>query len=512
MSRPARIELEHRILVAGPAYQYLWIDVSRDVRISEPVELDYGIRGSSPVDLVAGIGTLTFALDNSEANVAGTVGWYSFDHVNRWPAFRLGMRVRLTIDERVKFVGTLDYAEPVPGRSGSRLVRCRAVDWMDEATRCRITGIPAQVGKRGDEIFAAIVAAIPRQPEAVSVGLGRDRFDYALDSGRDEKTNAATEFQRLCQSELGHIYLRGDGTLVFEGRHARIGNPVNVATFDGTKIVALAADRARNEVVNRVQVTVHPRRVDASPVVLFELLNSAEVAPGQTIMILGPYRDPLLRAARAGGTDMVPPVAGTDYTAFTVAGGTGIDVTATLTVVTSFGGTGVRFDITNNGTRVAYVNKLQARGIGLYDYEPAVVIVEDATSQADYGLNEMSLDMPYQSRPGRGEGIGSYILSLQRNALTNLRSVTVEGNTSDDLMDQALDREISDRIGVAESVTGLSTADRVGYYINAVSLSLRDKDRITVTWTLTPADTGRYWILGVPGYSELGVTTLPAPV
>src|SRR5262245_8745037 len=131
-----------------PGKPPVWVDVTRDVRADTPIRLEYGIQGTSPTDRVASTGTLTFSLDNSEANSQGPLGPCSPNPANVRAGFGLGIGVRLAITyddvPRYKWRGTLDAIQPVPGIAGTRRVQCVAVDWMDEAAKARLVGLPTQ--------------------------------------------------------------------------------------------------------------------------------------------------------------------------------------------------------------------------------------------------------------------------------------------------------------------------------------------------------------------------------
>mgnify|MGYP000995659973 CR=1 FL=1 len=68
---------------------------------------------------------------------------------------------------------------------------------------------------------------------------------------------------------------------------------------------------------------------------------------------------------------------------------------------------------------------------------------------------------------------------------------------------QILVRDVGDRIGVNETVTGLAES----YYIQSVDLEVMAPGIPIVTWGLAPASAQTYWALGTSGYSELGSTT-----
>ena len=60
-----------------------WTALTNDVRIAlQPIEIQYGIQGSGPLDRVASTGTMSFALNNSAANSAGEAGRVSPGHDN----------------------------------------------------------------------------------------------------------------------------------------------------------------------------------------------------------------------------------------------------------------------------------------------------------------------------------------------------------------------------------------------------------------------------------------------
>ena len=62
---------------------------------------------------------------------------------------------------------------------------------------------------------------------------------------------------------------------------------------------------------------------------------------------------------------------------------------------------------------------------------------------------------------------------------------------------------ISDRVTISEAQTGISG----DYHIQGVRLSLGPGVAAALRWWLAPADPNAYWVLGVAGASELGVTT-----
>lgn len=484
-----------------------WRDVSADLVTRSPIRVQRGMS-DGPTDLVADTGVMTFALDNTAQNSAGLVGFYSASHANKWNQFRLGMPVRLTITHlatpRVMFVGTLDRADPSPGRYSLQLVMCTALDYMDDLARARLSGIQTLPNKRSDELFSTVIDAMPRQPTDLRVGEGRDTYVYGLNSKR-ESVEVLTEIERIATSEFGRVYVKADGTLVFEERHARLAAASSAATFNET-MVAAPVSFAREQMVNYVNVQIHPRSIDTADVVLFSLENGPEIPPGATKVLLGAFADPEQKDTLISATGLIAPVANLDYRFNRLQDGSGIDVTSDFTVSVDLGSGGVRFTMTNNGTNVAYATLLQVRGRGLYDHTSAQIELQDEASQSINGFNPVTLDMYYQTQADVAEGVAQYILDTYKSPSSRLRAITILGLESDAMMTEVLLREISDRITVVESVSGVNGV----YHINGVTLEIEGPYQISATWVLVPAVTTQFWTLGVVGLSELGTTTLPA--
>lgn len=409
-----------------------------------------------------------------------------------------------------QFRGRIDNVQPVAGIYERRTVRVDAVDWMDDAARANVSGIAVQLSKRADQIFSSLIDSVPFQPDALDVDESPDTYAYALDSVKDESSSVLSELQKLALSELALIYQKADGTVVFESRNRRAVSEGIVDTFtDTTAISGFEAPVARDDSLSRVQVITHPRKVDdAATSVLFRLDNPLQVGAHADVTILGPYRDPNQEAARVGGTDMVTPVASTDYVANSQSDGSGSDLTAFITLTVNFGGNGARVLIENAGSSAAWLTLLQLRGRGIYDYQNVVLEAEDETAQTNVGTT-ITLDMPYQDNVTLGGEVAYWILNLYMDAETLAQSVTVFIPRSDEaLASRVLSREISDRIEIVEQMTGFEESPTGGHFIQGVSLTIDMRDNLSVTWGIAPANRQQFWLLEVPGRSELDETTV----
>ncbi len=497
-----------------------WADVTTECRAVAPIVLEYGIFSDDPTELVAGASTLSFALNNASSNAAGILGWYSPLNAVKRGGFDFNIPVRLVIGDGTttsyKFYGHLADILPTPGVHGEKLVYCTAVDLMDDYARMPAPAIPTQFDKDGAELIQMILDGLPTnvQPLYRSIETGLETYPFALDKMSEDEQTVREAIYDICASEMrtaGFVgtTATGGGLFLSQNRHAQITDPTVLHHFE-LEILrdGLEVPGSRDDLVSTVQVTTHPTKTSATPVVLFSLETaSAVIYPNQVNnSILGPYRDPDNPSDRIGGMDMIQPVANIDYTMNSMPDGAGIDLTAQFGVYADYSsGTGVRFEIINNSPLIGYVTKMEARGTAVYR---RTAVVEEDVPNISYGNNVKSIDMPYQSDINKGQDAAAYIASVFSRSLERVESLSFYANRSADLLAKTIVAEPGMRVSVSEAVTGL---DNVEFIINGVRLEIKQAFNglgIWPTWFLKPADMGRYWRLGVAGSSELGATTV----
>ena len=491
-----------------------WVDVlsGGDVRDSAPIVSDYGIQGSTPNDRIASTGTLDFSLDNSVSNSAQTLGYYSPVGGSKRSGFTFNVPVRFTLSDgtntRVKFYGKLADIVPVPGVESTWLVPCKAFDWMDDAATIDLPDLPVQLGERGDAIISTILDALASgdQPRARDIETSLETFAIALDGGASNSSRPKVRdiLNLICMSDAGYFYQMGDGTVRYENRHHRSANSTIELALTADMIAegGLVVPGSRDDIFSVVQIFVKPTEVDAvASTVLFALQTTMTLVPaGQSVnTIFGPYRDPDNREL-IGGTESVDPVATTDYTMNAASDGGGTDLTANFTVTASRTGLGVRFAVTNNGTTDGYITKLQVRGKGIYRYEAMV----EVAIGSGYGSRPLQIVMPYQNNVNVASDWASFLGYVLSSPFAQVRSVTFNASKSDTLMAAAILREPGDRVSITEGVLGLVASEAT---INRVRLECQAGGIVWCTWGLEPASSQRYWLWGIDGSSNWGVST-----
>jgi hypothetical protein len=260
------------------------------------------------------------------------------------------------------------------------------------------------------------------------------------------------------------------------------------------------------DLANQIRFTTYPRHVDGSPNSVLWNLEEPIFLSGEIVEIYGRYTDPTSGLARVSARDMQPPVAGTDYAMNSNPDGTGTDMTDALSVTAEYGTDGVKYTLKNlSAVSNGYVTKLQARGRGIYIYDPVTLIVDDEASQAQHGRQTLTLDLKYQVSVEMASAFGNVILHRLTEPKTDVERVTFIANDSDELMIMALALEPGDKISFQEDVAGVSG----DYFIHGVDLAVSGAV-VTCSWILASAanDNYRFWELDTVGKSELGINTI----
>jgi hypothetical protein len=492
-----------------------WTDVTADTRVGvQPIEVSYGIDGTGPNDRIASTGTLQWSLNNNGAsNSTGNTGAYSPGHANARDGWDIGVRCRLKLafggTDFYKFFGTVNSIVPSAGQYKDKAVACTAVDWMDEAATSKIKGIPIPLtAQRADQLVTTLVEdAVKRQPEQTDYDTTISTFAFAFDNLKDTKTSVLTALRDVVTSELGFLYVKGStvspgGVLRLESRHARPLIPTAAYTFDET-MVSLDASRAREDLINRIYIVVHPRTVSAATnIVLWELTTTESVPSipaGETLYITAPFTEASINAYSVGARPTIP-LAGTDWIANTAADGSGSVITGDVVMTSENAANAAVLSFVNTGTVTAYLTTVQLRGQTIKDVSETVVSATDEGSKVKFGALDRRLDMKYESDVTLAASAAEWLLNIFASPRYVVKGMGVVGSTSA-LLTQVLAREPGDRIAVTETMTGL---DAVGYFINGVKLHIHPSGLTSVDWTLAPAEQQSAWILNT---SLLGIGT-----
>lgn len=502
-----------------------WTDITSDV--IETISFKYGILGSGPLDRIGDPGEIIFMLNNTESNSGGKTGYYTPGHPYCRAGFTVGLPIRLTLTydgaTKTKFYGTIpgDGINIQSGRYSTRSVKVTVKDWMYQSTIHELVSPAFTTNKTISEIVALILANMEKQPLGTDYRTGYETFGSVFDTTKST-TRAMTEFAKVAFSELGFIYItRGtsDEVLRVEGLYTRndevgTATPIPVLststpyliTESGDYLTTESGDRLLadtvetpafdnsmydistpygKELYNRIKATAYPRVIDAaSTTILFSLTSVVEISAGATVTFTGRYRDPSGLYQTVAGMDMQAPVATTDYLMNANAGGTGTNLTASLTVSPVFGVSDVIYTLTNTSGTKGYVTKLNAVGRGIYTDKPVDFVIEDADSIALVGPSQMTIDMKYQDNPLASQGIAAFLLDSYKDAKVIPDKVSFYANANNTLMSSFIYLEPGDRINHLKEEVSNTDAD---YFIQGIEASIEPGGFIKYTWYIRNA-------------------------
>lgn len=410
----------------------------------------------------------------------------------------------------IKHWGKLRSADPNPGAYRTHLVQVTSYDRIRDLAETKVRAVAVAVNKSESELLTLMLDSLPSsaQPLRRDFATGADTYPYSFNE-LGTGTVALTVCKHIAVSSFGTIYMKGDGTLVLQSRDTR-STGASAFHFNNT-MHGLTTAANVEELVNNVRTVINPRTIDAAATTVIASTTGTplSVGAGDTLTVYLQYRDPSDTQTLIGGTAVVNATATTDYLGNASADGTGADKTSALTITTTAYASTAKLTIVNADAATVYLVDadgdafLQLRGKGIYQRSPQSF---EATSDQPYGDKMLTIDLKYQSDTGNAQ---SYALTVEEQyndqASAQLESITFMANDSDDLLQQALQREPGDVISVTETTVG---AAEISMTIQSVTLDVSAGPWITCTYGLAPSAIFAMWILGTTGRSELGETTI----
>ena len=515
-----------------------WRNITGDVITETGIKAKWGIVGNTFFDRVASTGTLMFSLRNS-------TGKYSPDHAGVLTGWKKSVPIMLTFTfdgvDYIRYLGTVDSINITPGIYGERRAYVTVTDWVDNLSKYPLTLSYFQLTKTADEAITTILNDIQSSTvlllQKTTLESGENVFPTVF-SQLTERTRAITEINKLINSEIGYLYVRKDHAngenLIFENASHRNGNqelsniPLLQAdcgllelegstdtlglesTTDGLMLNQTATFTLDNNmvdadiqygknIINIMQVTAYPKRIDTVTQTLFTLAYPLAIGAGETITIKGNYSDPSGgNVINVESTSMLVPVSGTDFIAWTNKDGTGTNITSDVSVIEDFGAQGFEYTITNEGTKAGYITTCLARGFGVYSYDRIMFEESNYFSYNEYGHEIKTLNQTYQENLYNGTLAARTVVMFEKDPRTVLKSISF-WNVTDEKTAAFLSMDVGSIVEIKETQ---SDADGY-YYIQAVNFTLYPNGLVNCTWELR-----QYFCLG-HGLSLLAIEFVP---
>lgn len=166
------------------------------------------------------------------------------------------------------------------------------------------------------------------------------------------------------------------------------------------------------------------------------------------------------------------------------------------------GATGIDAIFENPSPNKGYVTRLDIQGKRLKVYQPNTYTARNEPSQFILGQLKGSLDMTYQADPLVGKDAGDFLSSFLYLTRTRIDTVDFDAFRNANLELRALQVEPGDRVTLTNTHLGLSR----DYWVNGVEGKMLGNNMMSIRLFLIRAFDVNFWLLGVPGYSELDQT------
>lgn len=433
---------------------------------------------------------------------------------------RLRMEIPNLSDPTYLWSGFLDVIDPEPQLGGAHIATLKARGPLSQLEEPRINIDPRTSIKPGPAMGVVFDrAGWPAADRDIDEGnTVMDRWVVEAGEEGEEALRAAYD---VAEAE-GRGFLREtrDGKIKFEDRRHRLKDDhlVIQATFsdipgdpDGNAGYFHALpENAWAEVYNEVVAKVERQSVGAvEPLWTLDLDagDGVQIEIGDTITFEAFYPGPDAAAGAQGANSWITPSLGTDIVANSEQDGSGDNLTNDMAVSdVEKGLTTMRFSVTNNSGRVAYLTLVQARGANLSRNQPVniVAIVQDSIDK--YGRRTYPVPSKFISRVEDAKNYTEWVASNFSEPIPVVE-IAFYAHRNINHMIQAQNRDVSDRIRIKsdqKTKLGIDAA----YFIEAMTHHIRDDGNVHIVGLeISPIESfGRGWVLDV---SELDVTTQP---
>lgn len=434
-------------------------------------------------------GKLTLTLENNDRRFDP---WYALSPLDG--LIMPGRRVRVVaayggVDYPL-FLGKIEDIEPT-GSIGQRQVLVTAYDGLRDLVA---VDVPAtlQAGIRTDEALTRILDAVGWPAGQRNLDVGNDTLAYWWTPGGE---NAKQNCDNLARSEYGGFFVTKTGSVRFLNR-INYNTAAAILALDQADIADVLLRQPWEQIYNVVTVRCNPLAFGSlGP--LWTLQDfEVYLEPGESKEIWAEYAN--AAGLPCAGKNVVTPIATTDYTAHTVVGGGGTNMTASLSVAVAIYSSWAKLTVTNNHPTIScYITLLQIRGEAITP-TPTPIRREITTSQATYGKRALTLDVPWQQNVAVATDLATILVNFYAEPKPPAQLAL------DNLLPNILQYELCDRLNLTIAAYSIDIVMRVQGLCLYTGRTMQD---VKVDLSLGPADDTTYWLVGVVDTSELGVTT-----
>lgn len=373
-----------------------------------------------------------------------------------------------------QWVGYLDQIEPQPQVN------------LDHTAILTASGPLIIVNKAQAGIAMSTSVTTGTAIGAVLDAAGWPAGDRTIDTGQTTmarywtggKINALTALREIEETEAGFISESKDGKIVFEDRAHRLAAPhtASQASYGTAETENIRFDGIRQrdsykEIYNDISATA--RVYDKSgTITLFTFAgNPIEIAAGATKTVWAGVSalDPSYAIIAVDSWGAIT------HSANSASNGSGDNETANVAITkTGFDDT-CKLAIKNNAAHTVYLISLSVAGVAVIERDSQKATSEDATSIAAYGRSKYAYRGRFLSNFDEAQGFCDHMLALYKDPRA-IVTFQVPANRSNKELNEALTRDISDRITISAPVSGTSLGISGDFFVERITHRI-DRDK-----------------------------------
>ena len=391
---------------------------------------------------------------------------------------------------------------PQPGRQHVVISGYDGIDWLDSQN------VPQLALQSNYAVSAAIkdlieAAAWPFEDTSGWIlgvsQLGVDTYlgSSIIEDNGDELPYFWGDPEKTVWEQIGDIgeafagnpFVASDGTFAYNDRSNQGDNVLALTQAEILRDIEMP--QPWDELRNDIRITGYPRQATAANTELWKLNYVPLIGAGESLTIWAEHN---YEGERCPASSITTPASTTDYTANTLANGTGTDKTAQIAIVKTVYATMTKLVITNNDATGVYLTLCKLRGTGLYAYSGVTVVDTDTTSIGEYGKQTLRIGSVWLQKTNDITNHASYAKDIYADPRKILRIRLVERPA------EQLAPDLFNQVDISSSYLEIDDT----YTLTYIEHAWQAGGGLVTTWRLEPL-VASGWILGV---GALGTTTI----
>lgn len=391
------------------------------------------------------------------------------------------------------FTGTIEDIVPDSRTASKASISCEdGVRFLDQTA-----SVSVQSAVRVDEIIPMALGAVnwPAQwGSHLDVGAEVKPYWWM------DRENVLNALHDVIGSELGALWLGGDGTFKFRSRYSAAPSVVASLTTEDFALGSIETPRPWEVVRNSLRVNVYPPILQTAIEVWRWQETPVQIAAGESRTVWANFA---YNGVSVPIDNFITPAATTDYLANSNSDGSGTNLTAniTVTVLAVFSGS-AKLRLTNSGGSAAWITLMRTRADAITVPDDTFVEGEDAISISRYQRRTFELTSRWFQNSEAAQGLTDFMVSFLASPRLYVRGMITNN------LDLQFGIDLGDAVDLYIPEKGINGTYRLAW----VDHKSRDRNLRVFNTTMLFEPffdlSGNYWQFDS---AQVGISTIYAP-